>query len=87
MTDNQTLMWYAHGHEEDFGPFVSETDALAWVEETGGEWEIRPLTQTSRIMFLFWRNPPEATSPEARAFMRNLRAWNPTWFDERDIIP
>ena len=87
MTDYTQIMWYVHSTKGDFGPFVSETDALEWTEEAGGEWEIRPLAQNRRIMFLFWRNPPEATSPEARAFMRNLRAWNPSWFDKRDTIP
>ena len=87
MTDHQQLMWFVHGSDGDFGPFVSEADALAWVEKAGGEGEIRPLTQTRQIMFLFWRNPPEATSPEARAFMRNLRAWNASWFEQRDPVP
>jgi hypothetical protein len=87
MTDYQQLMWFAHSSDGDFGPFVSEADASAWVAKAGGEWEIRPLTQTREIMFLFWRNPPEATSPAARAFMRNLRAWNRTWFEDRDSIP
>ena len=87
MADYQQLMWYVHGSDGDFGPFVSEADALAWVEQAGGKWEIRALTQTRRIMFLFWRNPPDATSPEARAFMRSLRRWNPSWFEERDTVP
>lgn len=87
MTDDQQLMWYAHSRDGDFGPFVSETDALAWAAKTEGEWKISPLTQTREIMFLFWRNPPEATSPAARAFMRNLREWNISWFEDRDSIP
>jgi hypothetical protein len=87
MTDYRQLMWYVHGGGGDFGPFVSEADASAWVEQAGGEWEIRPLTQTRQIMFLFWRNPPGATSPEARAFMRSLREWNPSWFEERGTVP
>ena len=87
MTDYRQIMWYVHGDEGDFGPFVSETDASTWVEKADGAWEIRPLTQTREIMFLFWRNPPGASSAEARAFMRNLRAWNRSWFEERDTIP
>ncbi len=87
MADYQQLMWYAHGSDGDFGPFVGETDALAWVEQAEGEWDIRPLTQTRQIMFLFWRNPPEATSPQARAFMRSLRAWNEPWFEDRGTVP
>jgi len=84
---NQQLMWFAHGRDGDFGPFVSEADASAWVEEAGGDWEITPLTQTRQIMFLFWRNPPGASSEEARAFMRNLRAWNPSWFEGGRSLP
>ena len=87
MTDHQQIMWYAHGVDGDFGPFVSEADISAWVEEAGGEWEIRPLTQTRRIMFLFWRNPPESTSPAAIAFMRNLRTWNKAWFEKESGLP
>lgn len=80
-------MWYAHGEPGDFGPFVSSADASAWVEENDGDWEIRPLTQTRKIMYLFWRSPPGADSVEARAFMRNLRAWNKSWFEERRTLP
>ena len=87
MTDLQQRMWYAHGPDGDFGPFVGEPDASAWVEEEGGAWEIRPLTQTPKIMFLFWRSPPGADSPEALAFMRNIRDWNRSWFDQRDTLP
>ncbi|MDH3260953.1 MAG: hypothetical protein OEM84_08285 [Acidimicrobiia bacterium] len=87
MSTYQNLMWYAHGSDGDFGPFVSEADASAWVEKAGGEWKINPLTQTRQIMFLFWRNPPGASSEEARAFMRNLQTWNRSWFEKESNLP